>query len=421
MKKILANLLLVSSLLISSCSENTLIKKENNENTLSSISSKSLRNIFSTVEKVNAEFKKRNPEIIQIKYQAMSESAFAFYRATAYLFYADVIKDSNLNSVNINIQGDLHLDNIGTYFASNGKVYYDLNDFDDTSTGSYLFDIARCAVSIYLATEDAGFNKNDSEDIVKEFLDSYAVSLKSFNSSKNSINQPVTSLSKYAQKAVDKTIGNNYSAFLSEISSNGKFIYSDKIKKVSPEIFANVSEALKNSSTKSKLNLKVKDVGLYIAGKGSLGRYRYISLLEGNTTKTNDDLVLEIKEAGQPSISQVKTKMSDNQAQRIVTSTKYFLSYPDSYLGTTNIKNINFYMRKVSPDEKVNTKKIDKKSDFRDHVKTVAKIIAKAHAKSGKTNEILNDFESKSNYVNDFSKEYSNQVKNDFLEFKKSL
>lgn len=420
MKKVLASLFLISTLL-TACGESSLINQEDNINQSYISSSKSSRNIFSTIEKVNAEYKKRNPEIINIKYQAMSESPFAFYRATAYLFYADALKNSFLNSINVNIQGDLHLDNVGTYFASNGKVYYDLNDFDDAYTGSYLYDVSRCATSIYLAAADAGYNINDSEDIAKEFLNAYADSLKSYSSGKNAINQPVTSLSKYAQKAVDKTNQNSYSSFLNEISANGKFIYSDKIRKVSPEIFNNVSEALKNSNTKTKNNLKVKDIGIYIAGKGSLGRYRYIILTEGESTKSNDDLVFDLKEAGQPSASQVRSKLSGNQAQRIVGATKYFISYPDTYLGTTNIKDIDFYLRKVSPDEKVNTKKIDKESDFKDHVKTVAKIVAKAHAISGKTAEIISDFEKKKDLVNSFSKDYSNQVKEDFNEFKKSF
>lgn len=419
MKKFISYLFL-STFLLTGCGEST--STINSENSISTFS-KSSRGIFSIIEKNNAEYKKRNPEIIKIKYQAMSESAFAFYRSTAYLYYMDISKNALNSGVNIPLQGDLHLDNIGTYFASNGKVYYDLNDFDDAFTGSYTLDLTRALTSIYLSADELGFSKNDSEDFAKEFLDEYKDYLQSFSAKKSSINQPFTDLSKAAQKAVDKTISNSYQDFISEISSNGKFIYSDKIRKVSPEIFNNVTSAIKNFSnvTKNPSLAKVKDIGVYIAGKGSLGRYRYIILLEGNSTKSNDDLVLEIKEATQPSSSIVRTKLNGNQAQRVVQATKYFLSYPDSYFGITNIGTTNFYVRRVMPDEKANLKKLDKKSDFKEHIKTVAGVIAKSQAKSGKINEIIDDFSNKKDLIDSFAKDYSKQVVSDFEEFKKSL
>lgn len=423
MKKIIFTLLL-STFTLTSCGESTnnLINTDN-ESIYSSFS-KNSRNIFSIVEKVNADYKKRNPEIINIKYKAMSESAFAFYRATAYLFYMDTSKTDINIGVNVPLQGDLHLDNIGTYFASNGKVYYDLNDFDDAFTGSYSLDVSRLLTSIYLAAEESGFSKEDKEDFAEEFLDEYKKYHEYFSSNKNAINQPFTQLGVSAQKAVEKTASNNYSAFVNEISSNGKFIYSDKIRKLSPEIFNNVSQAVKNysqSKLKTPSAAKIKDIGVYIAGKGSLGRYRYIILLEGDTTKSTDDLVLEIKEAAQPSSTFVKPEVSGNQAQRVLQANKYFLSYPDTLLGTTTMGNLSFYVRRVMPDEKVNLKKINKKSDFKEHIKTVAGVVAKAHAKSGKSQNILSDLKVKKDIIKEFSKDYSKQVISDFEEFKKSF
>lgn len=420
MKKTLLSFVLTSLLLIS-CSENPQLINQSSDSV--SILSKNSRDVFSIIEKNNSEYKKRNPEIIKIKYDAMSESAFAFYRATAYLFYMDISKSSLNQGTNINLQGDLHLDNIGTYFASNGKVYYDLNDFDDAFSGSYALDIARITTSIYLAADEYSYSDKDTDELVDEFLDSYKDSLKLFINNKSLINQPFTNLSKNSQKAVDKTLSNNYQEFLSEISANNKFIYSDKIRKISSETFDKVSQAVKKYSSNSKnlSGLQIKDIGYYIAGKGSLGRYRYIILLEGNSSRSNDDIVLEIKEAAPPSSVGYTSKNTTNNAQRVVNATKYFLSYPDIYLGTTSIDNNDFFVRRVMPDEKVNLKKIDKKSEFKDHLKTVAGIIAKSHSKSGKATNILNSFDSDSDSIKFYSKDYFKQVKSDFSSFKKSL
>ncbi|MFN8577749.1 MAG: DUF2252 family protein [Candidatus Sericytochromatia bacterium] len=423
MKKVISSLLL-SSFLLSSCGDNTKnINTDDNISTFSKSDKTTNRGIFSIVEKNNSEYKKRNPELIRLKYQAMSESSFSFYRATAYLYYMDLSKTSLNSSINIPLQGDLHLDNIGTYFSSNGKVYYDMNDFDDSFTGSYTYDLARLLTSIYLAANEMNFSRSDAEDFSKEFFEHFQNYLKVFTKNKNLINEPFTNLTKYAQKAVDKTFSNSYQDFISEISSNGKFIYSDKIKKIPPEEFNNVNNAIKtylNTNKNSNIG-KVKDIAFYIAGKGSLGRYRYIILFDGSTTKTNDDLVLEIKEATQPSSTINKTKLSGNQAQRVIQATKYFLSYTDNYYGITKIGNIDFYVRRVMPDEKVNLKKIDKNSEFKEHIKTIAAIIAKAQAKSGKGEQILNDLDSKKDLISDFAKSYSKQVMSDYEEFKSSF
>lgn len=420
MKKVTLSIIL-SSLLLLGCSENISINSYDNNNV--SILSKKSRDIFSVIEKNNEEYKKRNPELIKIKYDAMSESAFSFYRATAYIFYMDIFKTSLNQGININIQGDLHLDNIGTYFASNGKVYYDLNDFDDAFTGSYALDLSRVLTSIYLASDEFKYSNKDADEFSDHFLEAYEDYMKYFLNNKTEINQPFINLSKAAKKSVDKTISNSYQDFLSEISLNNKFIYSDKIRKVSPEIFNDVSQALKkySTSTKNPSLLKVKDIGFYVAGKGSLGRYRYIILLEGNTSKSNDDIVLEIKEATSSSSDYANKKITRNNASRVVNSTKYFLTYPDIYLGITNIKDIEFYVRRVMPDEKVNLKKLDNKSEFKDHLKTVAAIVAKSHSKSGKSQLITNDFPDKKALIKSYSKDYFNQVLSDFQSFKKSL
>ena len=73
------------------------------------------------------------------------------------------------------------------------------------------------------------------------------------------------------------------------------------------------------------------------------------------------------------------------------------------------------------PDEKANLKKIDKKSEFKDHIKTISAIIARSHAKSGKISQIMSDFTNKKDLIEQFSKDYTKQVVSDFEEFKKSI
>ena len=48
------------------------------------------------IQQFHAPLLTRNPELVKLKYQAMSESPFIFYRATAFLFYSDIKAETAL-------------------------------------------------------------------------------------------------------------------------------------------------------------------------------------------------------------------------------------------------------------------------------------------------------------------------------------
>jgi uncharacterized protein (DUF2252 family) len=391
-----------------------------------SISSKNTSNVFSLIKQVNAEYEKRNPELIKLKYQYMSESPFAFYRATTYLFYKDVfsLKPELTNTVKVKLQGDAHLENLGTYQDLNGNISYDLNDFDDVFDGAYTLDLTRLAVSIQLAAQENGINESSS--LVSFFLDRYYENLKFLDKNKALINQNIPSniISKQANKVINKVSGYKYSDFVDEMTSDGKLKLSDKVKPISKEVYASVVKAIENYSTTRgtlKSLFKVKDVAYYISGKGSLGRYRYMVLLEGSSNKNKDDLIIELKEAAQPSVSIVGGNIAGNQAQRVVEGTKYFVTKPDQYYGVTKIGTSDYFIRQVFPNEKVNLEKLDNNSDFKEHLNTVAYVFAKAHAKSNKILQLINDEKISKPLIANYSEQYFAKVKSDFNSFKSAL
>jgi len=361
MKKYLS--ILLASLLIFSCNDNNLIQDSNNLE-LENISSFSKnRDVKSIIDRETQKYKERNPQIIEYKYNSMKESPFAFYRATGYLFYSDLYREISINSnIKIPINADLHLENIGTYYMSDGKVNYDLNDFDESvMSASYTYDLIRCIVSIYLASEESNIEKDKRNDIAESFLDKYIESLELINKNPNILSQPITSfnLSKPVNKIINDMNTYSYSKFISNLTENNSFKFNEKYRKVLPEIEKNVISAINNyaSSKKNRNLFKVKSVAELISGKASLGRYKYAVLTEGNTTSPNDDIILELKEADKSILNSTRY---NNHAQRVIEMQKYFLINPDSFLGTTNIGNINFYVRRIMPDAKVNLKKLDK-------------------------------------------------------------
>jgi len=95
-----------------------------------------------------------DPNILSLKYRAMRESAFAFYRGTCHLFYEDWPLRSALNDAPaVWICGDLHLENFGSYKAENRLVYFGLTDFDEAVLAPCTWDVARMVTSIFVAAQ----------------------------------------------------------------------------------------------------------------------------------------------------------------------------------------------------------------------------------------------------------------------------
>src|SRR3569833_69752 len=86
----------------------------------------------------------RLPDILPVKYDAMRENMFRFFRGTCHLFYDDLSKDSSFPDGPIAwISGDPHLENFGSFRADNDQVYFALNDFDEAILAPVTWEVVR--------------------------------------------------------------------------------------------------------------------------------------------------------------------------------------------------------------------------------------------------------------------------------------
>ena len=76
--------------------------------------------------------KGREPQLVPIRYGRMLKSPFAFYRGAAAIMAADL---ATTTSTDIYVQccGDCHLANFGSYATPEGRIVFDINDFDETN------------------------------------------------------------------------------------------------------------------------------------------------------------------------------------------------------------------------------------------------------------------------------------------------
>ena len=59
--------------------------------------------------------------------------------------------------------GDAHLSNFGTYAAPDRRLVFSLNDFDETLPGPFEWDVKRLAASFAVAGRDRGFDDGQRE------------------------------------------------------------------------------------------------------------------------------------------------------------------------------------------------------------------------------------------------------------------
>src|SRR5512139_648781 len=104
------------------------------------------------VERIRSFNQGRVQERLQLKYQRMAASCFAFFRGTCHLFYEDWPAGTPLNSSPpVWICGDLHLENFGSYKGDDRLAYFDINDFDEGVLAPCTWDLARFLTSIFVA------------------------------------------------------------------------------------------------------------------------------------------------------------------------------------------------------------------------------------------------------------------------------
>jgi uncharacterized protein (DUF2252 family) len=102
-----------------------------------------------------AQGESRIAELLPTRYARMRASAFAFYRGAAAVMAADL---APLPRTDLTVQlcGDAHMANFGSYPSPEGRPLFDVNDFDETLPGPFEWDLKRLAASLAVAGGDHG-------------------------------------------------------------------------------------------------------------------------------------------------------------------------------------------------------------------------------------------------------------------------
>lgn len=331
------------------------------------------------------------PEKVQLKYQAMTENAFRFFRGTCHLFYEDLTAAEPLPLSPLAwICGDLHIENFGSYKGDNKLVYFDLNDFDEALLAPASFEVARMVTSIFIAFNNLKIEPEKAQKMAQLFLKTYSATLAKGKAisidprtAKGIVCDFLTAATKSGKKQLLKkrTVSKKRHIMLSlEDERHFKLV-----KKLRHELRAHINEWIKTSSD-GPYNYEVISTVFRLAGTGSIGVKRYLFLLKSTNTK-NKYLLLDMKQARTSSVApylSVQQLQWENEAGRVIGIQQRMQNVTAALLSTTVFRGEPFIIQELQPvKDAINFKQLKDYRDMYQVIDDMAALTASAQLRSG--------------------------------------
>ncbi len=381
----------------------------------------------------------RVPALLPVKYARMSASPFAFFRGAVSIMAADLACEPQTDLI-VQLCGDAHVQNLGSFEAPDGRLVFDINDFDETISGPWEWDVKRMAASIVLAGFECGHRRSACGAAVEAFVASYCQSLEML------AEQPILVAARHQIHRVKKAQA--ISVALQQAArarpSDLLLKYTEKgargqvhFKKIQHVLWRlqgkqrqEVVDALplyRDSLAPERLHLfdffTPIDVGFKVVGTGSVGLRDYLVLMEGNGA--NDPLFLQIKQEVRSAYAPyLKATHYAHQGQRVADGQRKVQPVSDLLLGWTRIGEHDYLVRQLN-DHKGKVDLDHLRGEGLSSLAVVAgELLARGHARSGDALMIKGYIGSCDKVLKalvDYGLQYAALTEADFELFKKAI
>ncbi len=356
----------------------------------------------------NRPFVARGPELVRLKVARMAASPFAFFRGTFHLYARDVL-DRGMEALpalstagaDLDLVGDLHSENYGTFKAADGQVHYDVNDFDETTRGRFTFDVARLATSLFLAAREIGLSVHDAVPMLLAFLKTYALAVQHLVK-KGGAGFDAIEGAPSDSRAVDELLGEMASqkrpAFIEKLTeSDGKrrrLVRGKQYYNLPDDQAAQARRLVDDYRKRPGLPAGddayyvIEDVAGRVAGIGSMGRFRYAVLIAGKGTADARNVVLEFKESLPSAYDTCRQRDAGpvalkGRAERVIAVQRRSQAASNGFLGVALDGNTSFQAREISPcAARLEFKKLRDSSEATEVATLQARILARIHARA---------------------------------------
>ena len=392
------------------------------------------------IEIILAVNRQRIAELVPIKMARMAVSPFGFYRGNVPGMAADL---ATIRSTGIPVQicGDAHVRNLGAYAAPDGRLVFDINDFDETIRAPWEWDLKRLGTSLVLAGREAGDAERNCRDAVLtcakayrekiiEFSKMTCIEVHKYRIHRLFAGRAGGSVLQRAERATpDRSLAKlTVARGHSRVFKEQKPLVTHPPKVVGQRVLGSLKayrETLPGSSQQALSFYRPVDVAFKIVGTGSVATHDYVVLhLAGDDAR--DPLFLQVKEAVQsayaPYVKSPETAM--HQGQRVVAGQRMLQVQSDIMLGWTSVGGADYLVRQLS-DHKGSIEDEDLKGvGLIEYATTCGQVLAKGHARSGDPAMLagyLGNSDRWDKALVKFSVAYAEQTTKDYGQFKQAM
>ena len=405
----------------------------------------------------------RLPELVALKKQLMAASPFGYFRGAVPVMAYDLSLIANTGICN-QLCGDAHVRNLGAFAAPDGRLVFDINDFDETIVGPFEWDVKRMATSLVLAGRAAGTRNMDCREAAAVFLENYRTTMAMFS------RMPVLEVARYqvhrlqnvgavagilrlAERATPLhtllTLTEAEGGGVAAKKSVGKKARKDQSAKIElPRVFRTAPPMLTRvkgdeadkvigSLTKYAESLLVErrhflaqyrpvDVAFKVVGTGSVGLRDYVVMMDGNGPR--DPLFLQIKEESEsgyaPYVEAKARKVGYHNGRRVVEGERAMQVQSDPFLGWTTLDGRDYLVRQLNDHKASIQLESLKTAGLLEYAAVCGEMLARGHGRAGDCSMIAGYLGRSRRFdraVTRFAEIYANQTEVDWKQLVQSL
>jgi uncharacterized protein (DUF2252 family) len=408
------------------------------------------------VELIERQNAARLPWLVPVRRERMSASPFAFYRGAARVMAAD-LASTPTSGIAVQVCGDAHLCNFGIYASPERRLVFDVNDFDETITGPWEWDVKRLAASVMVATQHRELDIDTCRRITKTTVGTYRRAMRSWADRRNLdvwYGTPTDEDRNWVEQVTQpKRVRRNLERIAAKARSRDSLRALDKLTEVidgrhqirsDPPLLVPIRDlprehdgielqiAVLSAFESYKRTLghdrrhvlnrfQPVDVALKVVGVGSVGTRCVVMLLEGRDR--SDPLFLQFKEAGQSVLAEfISGDAGEHQGQRVVEGQRLMQTTSDIFLGwCSSADGRPFYGRQLQDSKASFEVDVAEPAALNRYAGLCGWALARAHARSGDAIAIaayLGAGETFDSAITVFAEAYAAQNQADFEAFK---
>ncbi|HEX6394575.1 MAG TPA: DUF2252 domain-containing protein [Acidimicrobiales bacterium] len=385
----------------------------------------------------------RLPELVPVRNARMMRSPFTYYRGAPAVMAADLSRSPS-TGITLQICGDAHLLNFGTYATPERNRVFDVNDFDETQPGPWEWDVKRLAASLLVAARTAGLTDTDGEAAVRDCSAEYRSQMAAMSElspfevwhSSLDVEAIVAAIPDRQSRTVAKqTVSKaRQSTSLQALSKLTAVRDGQRVIVEDPPVVVRLNDAqleqargfvkayLATLEADRRLLLdryEFVDAALKVVGVGSVGTRCFIVLLAAKSDL--DPLFLQVKEA-QASIlaPYVGRSRFRNQGQRVAVGQRIMQAASDTFLGWAHADGFDTYVRQLRDMKGAFPVETARPADIVAYGRLCGATLARAHARAGQPALLagyLGNSQAFDEALAAFARAYADQVEQDYEAF----